>query len=87
MARQAIQLHEEVADQVHDYAQRHQVMQLLVDNAEIEQVPWDGFAVRMRKHIEEYPEQLRQTRKELAEGSAPDAQPAMAPTDTQEDEQ
>ncbi len=90
MVRQAIQLHEEVADQVRDYARRHQVMQLLVDNAEIEQVPWDGFAVRMRKHIEEYPEQLRQTRKELAEpaeGSASDAQPAVAPTDTQEDEQ
>ena len=65
MVREAMELHEEVEDQVRNYALRQKVIGLLVDNAEIEQVPWEGFAVRVRKYIEEYPEELRKTREDL----------------------
>lgn len=70
MVKEAMELHEEVEDRVRNYALRQEVIGLLVDNAEIEQVPWEGFAVRARKHIEEYPEELRKTREDLVAAEA-----------------
>lgn len=70
MVRQAVGIHEEVEDQVRSYAFRQQVVQVLIDNAEIEEVSWEGFAVRARKYIEEYPDELRLTREDLAGAQA-----------------
>ncbi len=70
MVRQAMEVHEEVEGRVRNFALRQKVIRVLVDNAEIEQVPWEGFAVRARKYIEEYPEELRQTREDLLAAEA-----------------
>lgn len=64
MVKDAVALHEEVEDQVRNYAYRQKVIQILIDNAKIEEVPWEGYAVRARRYVEEYPDELRNTRED-----------------------
>ena len=73
MVRDAAEAHEETENQLRNFVLHNRVVQILVENAEIEEVPWEAYSLRARRHMEEYVEELRGT------GSAA---PALEKSDT-----
>jgi trigger factor len=51
--RQMVEMQEETEEQFADRARRMKIMDMLVENAEIEEVPWEAFPLRSRRLVEE----------------------------------
>lgn len=76
MVHEAIQVHEEMENRLRNFALQEQVIQILLENAEIEEVPWDAYELHVRRHTEQYEQELRET-VEGAESSPEVKQPAQ----------
>ncbi len=59
MVREAAEAHEETESHLRNFVLHNRVVQVLMDNAEIEEVPWEAYPLRARRHAEEYVEELR----------------------------
>lgn len=72
--RQMVDLQTSAQQQFEDRARRLKIGDLLVANAEIEEVPWEAFPVRARRMLEEVFEQRRaELRGERAQAEVPSA--------------
>ena len=65
--RQMVEMQHETEHQFADRARRMKIMDLLVENAEIEEVPWEAFPLRARRMVEEAAESRRPALAEAGE--------------------
>jgi hypothetical protein len=61
-----VDMQSETEDQFADRARRLKIMDALVENAEIEEVPWDAFPLRSRRLVEETAEAVHPSGLRLA---------------------
>ncbi len=90
MLRDAVQVHEETEGRLRSFVLHNRIIQILIDGAEIEEVAWEAYPLRARRHMEQYVEELRGTgpaakasdKSEAAEGEAafvPEGDPPVVP--------
>ncbi len=63
MVREAAEIHEEMENRLRNFAMQERIIQILLENAEIEEVPWEAYALRAKRHMDQYVEELRQAGK------------------------
>jgi len=59
MVREAAEVHEEMENRLRNFATQERIVQILLENAEIEEVPWEAYSLRAKRHMDEYAEELR----------------------------
>ncbi len=90
MVRDAVHIHEEMENRLRNFARHEKIIQILIDGAEIEEVDWEAYPLRVRRHMEQYlqaPEGAAASGERLVEGEATEATEAaqtgpVAPPDT-----
>ncbi len=63
MVREAAEVHEEMENRLRNFATQERIIQILLENAEIEEVPWEAYSLRAKRHMDQYVEELRRTDK------------------------
>ena len=63
MVREAAEIHEEMDNRLRNFATQERIIQILLENAEIEEVPWEAYSLRAKRHMDQYVEDLRRTGK------------------------
>ncbi len=59
MVREAAEVHEEMENRLRNFATQERIIQILLENAEIEEVPWEAYPLRAKRHMDQYVEELR----------------------------
>ncbi len=59
MVREATEVHEEMENRLRNFATQEHIIQILLENAEIEKVPWEAYSLRAKRHMDQYVEELR----------------------------
>jgi len=59
MVREAAEVHEEMETRLRNFATQERIIQILLENAEIEDVPWEAYSLRAKRHMDQYVEELR----------------------------
>jgi len=63
MVREAAEVHEEMENRLRNFATHERIIQILLEDAEIEEVPWEAYSLRAKRHMDQYVEELRRTGK------------------------
>jgi len=63
IVREAAEVHEEMEKRLRNFAMQERVIQILLENAEIEEVPWEAYPLHAKRHIDQYVEELSRSGK------------------------
>jgi len=74
MVREAAEVHEEIENRLRNFATQERIIQILLENAEIEEVPWEAYALRAKRHMDQYVAELRRLGKPEQEAEAKEMQ-------------
>jgi len=77
MVREAAEVHEEMENRLRNFATQERIIQILLENAEIEEVPWEAYSLRAKRHMDQYVEELRRPGKPEEASEAEEAQQAI----------
>ncbi len=87
MVREAAEVHEEMENRLRNFATQERIIQILLENAETEEVPWEAYSLRAKRHMDQYVEELRQPGKPHEASEAEEAQHVTesdSPTETKQ---
>ncbi len=59
MVKEAAEVHEEMENHLRNFTTQERIIQILLENAEIEEVPWEAYPLRAKRHMDQYVEELR----------------------------
>ena len=86
MVREAAEVHEEMENRLRNFATQERIIQILLENAEIEEVPWEAYSLRAKRHMDEYVEELRRPDKPDAVSEEEEMQQVTEPDSPTETE-
>ena len=86
MVREAAEVHEEMENRLRNFATQKRIIQILLENAEIEEVPWEAYSLHAKRHMDQYVEELRRPGKPDAVSEEEEMQQVTEPDSPTETE-